>query len=66
MIMLIITILLLTVLVSACGRESAAPHGGTVPIERPNILLIVADDMGYEGHLRADVVTVAMPVTTLT
>ena len=33
--------------VSACSRETAAPEGEQSPNARPNILLIVADDMGY-------------------
>ena len=33
--------------VSACSRETAAPEGDRSPNARPNILLIVADDMGY-------------------
>ena len=33
--------------VSGCSRESAAPDSGSPANERPNILLIVADDLGY-------------------
>jgi len=33
--------------VSGCSRETAAPEGDRSPKARPNILLIVADDMGY-------------------
>ena len=33
--------------VSACSRETAVPEGDRSPNARPNILLIVADDMGY-------------------
>jgi arylsulfatase A-like enzyme len=32
---------------SACNRETTAPEGDRSPNARPNILLIVADDMGY-------------------
>ena len=39
---------LLTALVlSGCGRESVAPDSSPSPLARPNILLIVADDVGY-------------------
>ena len=33
--------------VSGCSRESAAPANGPSALARPNILLIVADDLGY-------------------
>jgi arylsulfatase len=33
--------------VSACSRESPVPDSGPYAITRPNILLIVADDLGY-------------------
>jgi arylsulfatase len=33
--------------VSGCSRETDAPGGDRSPKARPNILLIVADDMGY-------------------
>jgi len=33
--------------VFGCSRETAAPEGDRSPKARPNILLIVADDMGY-------------------
>ncbi len=33
--------------VSGCSRETDAPGGDQSPKARPNILLIVADDMGY-------------------
>jgi arylsulfatase len=37
----------LALVVSGCSRETAAPEGDRSPKARPNILLIVADDMGY-------------------
>jgi len=39
--------LLSGLVVSGCSRESATPEGGSLQSARPNILLIVADDMGY-------------------
>ena len=42
-----IVCLLFGLAVSGCSGESAAPDDGTSPAERPNILLIVADDLGY-------------------
>ena len=34
-------------LVSGCSRQSTAPENDSSPNSRPNILLIVADDLGY-------------------
>jgi arylsulfatase len=42
-----IVCLLFALVVSGCGRESAAPDSDPSPTVRPNILLIVADDIGY-------------------
>ena len=38
---------LLALAVSACGRDRAAPDHESSLLARPNILLIVADDLGY-------------------
>lgn len=42
-----IVCLAFAVAVCGCSRESTAPAGGPPPLARPNILLIVADDLGY-------------------
>jgi arylsulfatase A-like enzyme len=34
-------------MISGCGRETSVPKSDAPPISRPNILLIVADDLGY-------------------
>ena len=34
-------------MIFGCSRESAAPDNDSPPLVRPNILLIVADDLGY-------------------
>ena len=39
--------LLIALAISGCGRESPAPDSDPLPLARPNILLIVADDLGY-------------------
>ncbi len=38
---------LFALVISGCSRESAAPDSSPPPLARPNILLIVADDLGY-------------------
>ena len=43
----VIVCLLLMLGVSSCSREMATPLGDSLPATRPNILLIVADDLGY-------------------
>jgi len=42
-----IVCLLFALVISGCSRESAAPDSSPPPLARPNILLIVADDLGY-------------------
>lgn len=39
--------LLAALVLSGCGRESEAPDSNPTPLARPNILLIVLDDVGY-------------------
>lgn len=40
-------ICLLVTLLAACGRDTSTPEVEPAPAARPNILLIVADDLGY-------------------
>ena len=42
-----IACLLSALVFCGCSRESAAPDSDPPPLARPNILLIVADDLGY-------------------